>query len=68
MIEKLYSLRIVYKGVKFMNSCSCGRSPIDTCVGWGNLNEDEYLLSSILWAKKKLRETDKAMVHKPVKK
>ena len=51
-----------------MSSCSCGRSPIDTCVGWGNLNEDEYLLSSILWAKKKLRETDKALVHKPVKK
>ena len=68
MIEKLYSLRIILRGERYMNSCSCGRSPIGTCVGWGNLNEDEYLLSSILWAKKKLRESDKALVQKPVNK
>ena len=50
-----------------MNSCSCGRSPIDACVGWGNLKEEEYLLSSILWAKKKLRETDKVSMNRRAK-
>ena len=39
--------------------CSCGRSPVVSCVGWGNLKEEEYLLSSVLWAKKRLKESNK---------
>ena len=39
--------------------CSCGRSPVDSCVGWGKLNEEEYLVSSVLWAKKRLSESNK---------
>lgn len=39
--------------------CACGRSPIDRCVGWGNLSEEEYLISSVLWAKKKLKQHKK---------
>ncbi len=42
-----------------MSQCSCGRSPIFSCVRWGNLKEEEYLLSSVLWARKRLKESDK---------
>ena len=45
-------------------SCPCGRSPISACVGWHELTEEEYLASSILWARKKIREHERQVQRK----
>ena len=49
-------------------SCPCGRSPISACVGWHELTEEEYLASSILWARKKIREHERQVQRKRLNK
>ena len=40
-----------------MSAYTCGRSPTDSCVGWHNLTEDEYLEKK---AAHEARKADKA--------
>ena len=47
------SLRIEVK-----MSCTCGRSPIDKCVGWHKLSEVEYEEKKAAWVAKKAKNSE----------
>ena len=46
MSEEVLKYRRKIRGLYKMNEvpkCGCGRSPIENCIGWHALSEEEYL-------------------------
>ena len=40
-----------------LGSCPCGRSPINRCVGWHNLNEEQLAKARADYAEKEAKKT-----------